>query len=152
MKNQLLAATVRLARLEDTASIAMLTELSGYSATIDQISSRLKKIIKDPHQSTYIAGVDREIAGWIHIRPHAYLEIDAVAEVGGLVAAENHRSQEKGKLLMRQAETWNSQQGYSMIYVHLNANRENSHPFYQALGFEWFKTSYSFIKNIHDPN
>jgi GNAT superfamily N-acetyltransferase len=142
------AAIVRLARLEDAERLAELSAQLGYPATAGQISARLARIIPDPLQDVYVAEVSGRIAGWIHLLPHSYLEIDELAEVGGIVVDEQYRGRGLGRLLMQQAEDWASQQGFASIYLRSNAKRAAAHKFYQSLGYTNIKTSYSFVKDL----
>lgn len=98
---------IRHAKIEDLPAIAKLSGDLGYSNDEDTISKRFMKISSDSKHAIFVAESNAGgIAGWLHVMPRILLLSRPLAEIGGLIVAEEYRRKGVGKHLMDFAEVW----------------------------------------------
>jgi ribosomal protein S18 acetylase RimI-like enzyme len=74
--------------------------------------------------------------------------MDATAEIWGLVVDSRHRGNRIGQRLMDAAEAWARERGVTTMRLYTNVLRTDTHRFYERLGFERVKTSYTYTKTL----
>ena len=89
-----------------------------------------------------------EIVGFLHIVVPALIEIDAAAEIWGLVVSDGHRGKRIGQRLVEAAEAWASERGVNTIRLRTNEIRTDAHRFYERLGFDHVKTSRVYSRTL----
>ena len=142
-------SAVRAAQPYDSNRIADLAAQLGYQCSGQQIRKRLGGM-QDPKQyAVYVAEFPGGlVAGWVGVYVFRTVELDAVAEISGLIVDENTRSSGIGKILLDAAENWARQVGCNAISVHSNVTRDQAHRFYMNNGFEPVKTQRIFRKTF----
>ncbi len=139
---------VRPANLQDCPRLAELCTQLGYPATAGQLARRLPAVLECGNHAVLVAEVNGSVSGWVHVHISPTLEMDQIAELGGLVVDETVRGQGVGKVLMGRAEDWARRNGCYELWLRSNVIRKDAHCFYQALGYEIIKTSYTFRKHL----
>ena len=139
---------IRRVNLQDSTPLADLSGQLGYPSTPEQIKVRLAGILACPDQSVFVAEVDGQIAGWVHVFACPTVELDLYAEVGSLVVDRGLRGQGVGKALMDKAEAWARQRGIYEVRLRSNVIRKEAHQFYEALGYERIKSQFTFHKAL----
>jgi ribosomal protein S18 acetylase RimI-like enzyme len=91
---------------------------------------------------------ESQVVGWIHVHAVRLMEADPRAEIWGLVVDAGHQRQGIGEALMRQAERWAVESGYREVRLRSNVVRAEAHRFYQRLGYQITKTSYTLEKTL----
>ena len=153
MSNELMirkqsACTVRPPRPEDLGRMAELAGQLGYKCSAEQVENRLRQMQNGPY-AFYVAELpDGQVAGWIGVYIFRSLELDAFAEINGLVVDENNRSCGIGKLLLDAAEEWARSMGSEYFSVRTNSIRDRAHRFYTNNGFGLVKTQKVFRKPL----
>jgi GNAT superfamily N-acetyltransferase len=137
---------IRLANESDAPAIADLCGQMGYPAKPEEVSRRLGQITQSEQYALFIAEVDGQVAGWIHVVTYPLLDMDLHAELGGLVVNEAQRGQGIGRALMLRAEQWARRGGCREMRIRSNMTRTGSHEFYKKAGFEIIKSQYTFRK------
>ena len=140
---------IRKARRDDAARIAQLSGELGYPASAEQIVTRLRQLTPTTKHAVFVAeSLDNggELIGWVHVSTSHLLESDIRAEVNGLIVAEGQRSAGAGAKLLQAAEEWARRRGCKGMNVRSNVIRERAHKFYEAHGFEHYKTQKAFRK------
>ena len=140
--------TVRSANLQDSSRLAELCTQLGYPSTAGQLTRRLPVLLERGDHAILVAEVNGSVSGWVHVHVSPTLEMDQIAELGGLVVDEAVRGQGVGKVLMGRAEDWARRNGCHELWLRSNVTRKEAHRFYQALGYEIIKTSYTFRKHL----
>lgn len=129
--------------------MAELARQLGYECTAEQVRVRLSEIRDANECAVYVAEIaDAQVAGWIGVYLFRSVEMDKIAQISGLVVAEEHRSRGIGKILLHAAEEWAQGRGCREISVHSNVIRERAHRFYQRNGYETYKTQKLFCKSL----
>ena len=137
----------------DVAAIARLIEELGYPVEGNPVADRLARIeamgAAIP-SSLLLArlGETGEIVGFLHVVVPALIEIDAAAEIWGLVVSEGHRGKRIGQRLVEAAEAWTRERGIAAIRLRTNDIRTDAHRFYERLGFNHVKTSRVYSKSL----
>lgn len=143
------ACSIRSPEPVDFNSIAELARQLGYECTAEQVRVRLSEIRDANECAVYVAELaDGQIAGWIGVYLFRSVEMEKIAQISGLVVAEEHRSRGIGKILLHAAERWARKRGSRGISVHSNVVRERAHLFYEKNGYETYKTQKLFCKSF----
>jgi GNAT superfamily N-acetyltransferase len=133
---------------EDLPALADLCTQLGYPSTTEEVKRRLKTILEQTGHAVFVAEVDGQAAGWIHVYASQTVESEPCAEIGGLVVDKTHRGQGLGRALLAEAEMWARQEGISEVRVRSNVIRREAHRFYGALGYENIKSQFTFRKQV----
>lgn len=140
---------VRAPRNEDYARMSDLAGQLGYAATAGDIAKRLAGMRPSSEHAVFVAQLTGgEIAGWIGVFVYRGVELNARAEVSGLVVDERYRSQGVGLRLLERAEQWAREKGCNEIGLRSNVIREMAHKFYERNGYVHTKTQKSFRKTL----
>jgi GNAT superfamily N-acetyltransferase len=140
---------IRPALLDDAAQIAPLVSELGYSASINEVRSRIADLLGSTSGVVYVAvNCDSKIVGWIHVSIRLTLESGLDAEIVGLVVSTAARRTGVGKTLLFAAEEWAALHNLTSVVVRSNVTRTESHPFYEAAGYDRGKTQHFYRKVI----
>jgi GNAT superfamily N-acetyltransferase len=139
---------IRRASLEDAEQIARLSTQLGYPCTTEETRRRLATIQGHADHVVLVSEYDGSVIAWIHLLAHPSLVADTPAEVAGLVVDESYRGHGVGQSLMAAAEQWAREQGCGSVRLRSNVKRSRAHIFYQRLGYELWKSSHAFRKEL----
>lgn len=142
--------TVRPAAAGDAPALAGLCTQLGYPSTPEQVARRLAEILPRPENAVFVAEVEGQAAGWIHVFVSRMLEAEPFLEVGGLVVDEARRGLGLGGALMAEAEDWSRRRGVLEVRLRSNIIRKDAHRFYDSLGYANVKSQFTFHKRL-DP-
>jgi GNAT superfamily N-acetyltransferase len=121
----------------------------GYPCTPEEVRRRIADMRDRDQYAVYVAEISEgEIAGWIGVYLFRSVELEAYAEISGLVVSEEARSRGIGQVLLEAAEEWARGAGCAIISVRSNIRRKRAHGFYEKNGYEWTKTQKTFFKNL----
>jgi GNAT superfamily N-acetyltransferase len=137
----------------DITAIGQLIDELGYPLQGNPVADRLSRL---QAMSTVIPSSlllarlaeTGEIVGFLHIVVPAMIEIDAAAEIWGLVVSDGHRGKRIGQRLVEATEAWARERGVDTIRLRTNEIRTDAHRFYERLGFEHIKTSRVYSKTL----
>jgi GNAT superfamily N-acetyltransferase len=142
---------IRKATLDDSAAIARLSGELGYPVQAHRMRERLERILERDTDIVFVAETN-DVAGWIHAGERELLEIDKHCEILGLVVGSGQRGKGIGRRLIEAVEEWAPSRGVKQISVRSNVIRPESHPFYEQLGFERYKTQHAYRKRLTLPD
>jgi GNAT superfamily N-acetyltransferase len=141
--------TIRQPLADDAPRLATLSSELGYPATADGIGARLARLLgRADHCLRVVESSAGETIGWIHAYEQCILESEAWCEIGGLVVDASHRGRGAGQTLVAEIEAWARARGLATVKVRSNVVREDSHPFYQRLGYARIKTQHVYRKPL----
>jgi GNAT superfamily N-acetyltransferase len=137
-----------MAKLSDSAEIARLAEELGYPAAPAEISARLQSLLDQPNHFIAVAAVEEEqtLLGWIAAEERTLLIAAAQIEIMGLVVDHAARRAGIGYALIAAVEHWAKERGLEKIVVRSNIRRQESHPFYEGLGYRRAKSQHVYVK------
>lgn len=147
--NQVNAPTIRHAVIEDIEILTQLAAQLGYTSSTEEIRDRFLSLESRKEETViFVAEINNQVVGWVHV--HVYrLLIDAPEiEIGGIVVDKRFRGKGVGAQLIKAAEDWASEQGYSSVYLRSNVIRDDAFKFYKRLGYELVKSQHAFRKKI----
>lgn len=140
--------TIRAPRPSDAPRLAALSTQLGYPASADDIGGRLSRLLPRPEHFLRVAESPAgEVIGWVHAEQRQILESGAWCEIMGLVVDAAHRGHGAGRTLVAEVESWARDRGLRTVKVRSNVTREESHPFYQRLGYARLKTQHVYLKS-----
>ncbi len=146
------ACVVRAAQTQDCNSMADLAVQLGYECTGQVVQRRLREMQDSRQYAVYVAELSGcKVVGWIAAYVFRAVELDAFAEISGLIVDETLRSTGIGKILLDATEKWARHVGCTAISVHSNVTRDRAHRFYENNGFELLKTHRMFHKRLSKP-
>jgi GNAT superfamily N-acetyltransferase len=143
-----LELNIRRASLDDSKHIARLSDELGYPCTTEETSRRLATVQRHADHVVLVAEDKGAVIAWIHVLAHPSLVADTPAEIAGLVVDERYRSHGVGQALMAAAEQWAREHGCGSVRLRSNVKRDRAHAFYQRLGYELWKSSHAFRKDL----
>jgi GNAT superfamily N-acetyltransferase len=138
---------IRRATVADAAEIARLAGELGYPTTPEVMTRGLTALLANDHHHVAVAAGDERLLGWMHVEHRVSLGGDR-AELRGLVVDSAARRHGLGRRLVAVAEQWARAQGLASLTVRSNVVREQSHPFYESLGYARRKTQHVYGKKL----
>lgn len=140
---------IREARAADIPALTQLCGELGYASEESQVRRRLARVNEDKENRIIVAeDAAGAVIGWVQVHFTRWLASDPRGEVVGLVVSSQFRGRGIGRMLMQAAETWTKEQGGSRVAVRSNIVRQETHVFYQRLGYTITKTSLNFHKPV----
>ena len=140
---------IRQPRAQDAARLAALSSDLGYPASPDAIGARLARLLgRTDHCLRLAEAPSGATIGWIHAFEQCVLEAEPWCEIVGLVVDASHWGHGTGRALVAAVEAWARDRGLQTLKVRSNVAREESHPFYQRLGFARIKTQHVYRKPL----
>ena len=142
-KEQLLI-NIRCATINDSKSINSLSAHLGYKITSDNIATkRLEYLLESLNDNIWVLEKSNIIVGWIHVFTAHRVASPSFNEIGGLVVDPKERNQGMGRKLVEFVVA-ESKSRHLEWRVRCNAQREESHLFYEKIGFIKSKTQHVF--------
>lgn len=139
---------IQKAQLNDSEAISRLSEQLGYTSSLSDIQKRLTLLLEKEEHCILVAEINNLIVGWIHCFYAIRVESDPFVEIGGLVVSIDYRKKGIGKQLIEQIPPWANEFHCSKIRVRCNTIRQDTHLFYQTLGFSVKKEQKIFEKDV----
>ena len=121
-------------KYEDAVSIARLNAQWGYEATSKEINVRLREFSLLQGHELFIAEINGETAGWLHVCREFSMGAGAYAEIAGLVVDEKHRRKGIAKALIGEAKQWAKENGLKKLKVRTNIKRPEASLVYPKCG------------------
>ncbi len=140
---------IRDATPEDTAEIARLSAQLGYPASLETFAARLQKLLESPRHAVLVAiGESDRLSGFVATEQRISLELGERVEIVALVVDADARRGGVGKALVLAAEQWAVDKGTPHIFLRSNILRQESHPFYESIGYTRTKTQHAYTKPL----
>lgn len=140
--------SIRIAELKDAEFLHKLSGQLGYKTTVEDINSRISKILNHKDNCAYVATEENKVIGWIHGFYSLRIESDFFVEIGGLVIHEDFRRKGVGNMLVEEVAKWAKSKSINSLRVRSNIIRIESHKFYESIGFTHNKDQKVFDKII----
>lgn len=131
----------------DLHTLVTLIEHLGYSATANDIMSRLL-LIREAGGEVFVAFYKGEPAGCVQAHKETRLAEGTQGEVVSLSVLDTYQRKGVGKQLVQRVETWFRTEKCTSIKVRVNSLREEAEHFYRSIGYRRLKTQNIFIKQI----
>ncbi len=140
---------IRAPRAGDAPRLAALSAALGYPAAAAEITGRLARLLeREDHCLRVAESPEGEVIGWIQAEERHVLEAGTWCEIVGLVVDGGHRGRGAGRALVGEVEAWALGRGLHTMKVRSNVTREESHPFYQRLGYTRAKTQHVYLRAV----
>ena len=139
---------IRRVRKSDVPRLAELSGELGYPATTKEMRERFAQIKPASLHAVFVAELETQVIGWIHVSVTPLLEVPRRAEVNGLIVAESRRSSGAGAKLLDAAEAWARSKSCKGMSVRSNVIRDRAHAFYERQGYLHYKTQKAFRKAL----
>jgi GNAT superfamily N-acetyltransferase len=123
----------------------------GYPTQASDLTSRLERLLRSPHELVLVATLVGRVVGWIHGSEQELLETGPRCEILGLVVDPAARRAGIGHRLVRLVELWARDRGLPEVSVRSAIGRTESHPFYAQNGYIRVKTQHVYRKALDGP-
>ena len=110
---------------------------------------RLSLLLTLPTSVVLVADAGEVLSGWGSADLRVSLETGLRVEITGLVVDASKRRLGIGRLLVNHLERWAADKNCPILLVRSNVVRQESHPFYEGLGYERTKTQHSYKKVLN---
>lgn len=143
--------TIREITQADAEAAAELSGQLGYPVSSDAMRRRIEACRSLPEHAVFVAcTTDPErTVGWIDVSIVHHLQNEPYGEIGGLVVASDHRGSRIGQKLLLRAEEWiKREKNVRRAVVRSQISREDAHRFYLREGYDRWKTSAVFSKEL----
>jgi GNAT superfamily N-acetyltransferase len=139
--------TIRVARIDDAAPLALLMCELGYETTQSEMQARLEGIATDERYRTFVAVRDDKVCGMVGtITSLSYEHNDVGGRILALVTLRTMRRHGIGRVLIATAEKDFTQRGIRRIALNTQLIRDDAHKFYESLGYE--RNGWRFVKQL----
>ena len=141
--------TYREIRSEDIPHVVDLIKQLGYIVTAQELEPRLNDIKINNKGTVFIAeNGEQKIVGCVQAMIDTRLAGGTFGEIVSLVTDELVRGQGIGKRLIEESLNWLKAKGQTRLRVRCNSIRNETHKFYNHLGFVEKKSQKIFEKAI----
>jgi ribosomal protein S18 acetylase RimI-like enzyme len=138
---------IRDAELNDAAELAVLMSQLGYETNRTEMERRLKSILCNPANKTFVAIMDGCVCGMIGTLTYTdYEHNDASGRILALVTLNTARRRGIGRALIATAEKDFAQRGIRRVALDTRLTREDAHKFYESLGYD--RNGWRFVKQL----
>jgi ribosomal protein S18 acetylase RimI-like enzyme len=133
--------------MNDAAALAQLMCELGYETTKSEMQMRLKRITTDERCRTFAAVCDGKVCGMISTVTYpSYEHNDLSGRILALVILRPMRRRGIGRALIATAEKDFAQRGIKRVALNTRLTREDTHKFYESLGYE--RNGWRFVKQL----
>lgn len=140
---------LRAARVGDSEELTRLAAVLGYPVDHADMRARLTAVLCDARHHVLVAGNGGDrLLGWVHIEQRVSLGWGDRAEIMGLIVDPDVRRRGIGESLVKTAEQWAASRSVPTISVRSNVMRDESHAFYEVLGYARLKTQHVYEKAL----
>ena len=134
---------------EDFESVSELLIQLGYNVSKDELKFRMARITANEKGNVFVALSDSaKIIGCVQALIDTRLAGGNFGEVVSLIVDEKYRGNGIGKNLIDKASEWLKSKGERRLRIRCNIIRDETHRFYQHLGFSEKKSQKIFEKMI----
>ncbi|WP_226537395.1 GNAT family N-acetyltransferase [Fictibacillus halophilus] len=102
---------------------------------------------EEKDNTIFLYEMENSIYGWVHVFGKCIIQLE-YAEIGGLVVDTEYRGKGIGSHLMRKAEEWAIEKGYSEIRLRSGGHRKEAHDFYKRIGYKNIKWQEVFSRKL----
>jgi GNAT superfamily N-acetyltransferase len=139
--------TIRVAEVNDAAALAQLMCELGYETTKSEMQIRMERIATDERYRTFVAVCDGKVCGMIGTVTYpSYEHNDPSGRILALAILSTMRRRGIGRALIATAEKDFAQRGIRRIALNTWLAREDTHKFYESLGYE--RNGFRFTKDL----
>ena len=139
--------TIRVGEMNDAAALAQLMCELGYETRKSEMQMRMERIATDERYRTFVAVCDGKVSGMIGTVTYpSYEHNDPSGRILALVTLRTMRRHGIGRALIATAEKDFAQRGIRRIALNTRLAREDTHKFYESLGYE--RNGWRFVKQL----
>jgi GNAT superfamily N-acetyltransferase len=136
--------TIREMTEGDAADARALMKQLGYDLECEEFRRRYEAVAADHKHVLQVAELDRRLVALLHAYVRPAIDKPPEVVVQALVVDANQRGKGIGVAMMRSAEAWARQQGFSSVSLSSQIRRTDAHAFYEGLGYRIIATSHLF--------
>jgi len=136
----------------DISAARLLLAQLGYELDTNEVERRYNAVIERGEHAVFVAEENGRIIGFLHLYERPAFDKPPEVIVQAIVIDQSLRRTGIGKTIMRMAERWALERGYSSIALTSNISRSVAHSFYNRLGYKIEATSHLLRKQLEDQS
>ena len=136
----------------DIPDARLLLAQLGYELNANEVERRYNAVRERGEHAVFVAEENGRIIGFLHLYERPAFDKPPEVIVQAIVIDQSLRRTGIGKTIMRMAERWALERGYSSIALTSNISRSVAHSFYNRLGYKIEATSHLLRKQLEDQS
>jgi len=120
-----------------------------FTVNKEDVQTRLAMVLDHPENRVLLVTEGDAVLAYAQIRDSYDIGLEPYLEIIQLLVKKSKRSKGVGKLLLQEIETLARSKGFSGVKLHSNIIRSRAHVFYERNGYNYFKCSKFYEKNLH---
>jgi GNAT superfamily N-acetyltransferase len=141
-----LPITIRELGDSDIEQARSLIKQLGYDLDRAEFLRRYEAVAADDGHVLMVADLESRLVALLHAYMRPAIDKPPEVVVQALVVDANERGKGIGEVMMRRAEAWARDKGFSSVSLSSHIRRADAHGFYQRLGYRIVATSHLFRK------
>lgn len=139
--------TIRKCRIEDAKILCKINrEVMGYDYSVEKTMEKIKQLVNQDENGIFVAEVDDQIAGYIHLNSYDTLYFDHMKNILCLAVLPEYRGKGVATALLEAGEEWAKETCAAGIRLDSGAERLAAHTCYEKAGYEYKKMHKYFRK------
>ena len=141
--------TVRKCALTDAETLYRLnTEVMGYPYPLEDTVETLGRLLQNTGHGIYVAEIDGQIAGYIHLQDYQTLYFAPMKNILCLAVFPEFRRNGVASALLATGNNWAKENGAAGIRLDSGAERLPAHACYEKAGYMARKMHKNFVKKF----
>ncbi|MGN1182061.1 MAG: GNAT family N-acetyltransferase [Faecalibacillus sp.] len=138
---------IRECQIDDIKGLYLLNKNDlGYDYSQEKMKKQIIKILNKETDKIYVAQIDDQIIGYIHVHDYDLIYQDHLKNILGIAVDKRYRHLGIGRSLLQKAEQWAKDTDAKGIRLVSGEERKEAHKFYQACGYQLKKKQCYFVK------
>src|SRR5262245_7270556 len=131
----------------DAEQARSLMKQLGYDLDREEFRRRYEAVAADERHALLVAELESRLVALLHAYVRPAIDKPPEVVVQALVVDRDQRGKGIGEAMMRRAEAWAQNKGYSSVSLSSHIKRADAHAFYQGLGYQIVATSHLFRRD-----
>jgi GNAT superfamily N-acetyltransferase len=130
----------------DAPTLARLIDELGYATHPAALGTRMRSLPEG--HTVLVAERGAGVVGFVHVATDPSLLVEDRAQVAGIAVAREHRRSGVGSRLLDEAAAWARAHGCHHLWVRSASDRDETHAFYRATGFDEVRQQVTFRRHV----
>lgn len=139
---------IRAVSFDDCEQMTELTRDLGYPSSSEKMCEILERVINHPDHSIFVAEVEGNIYGYIHMVESTREGSDLILDIAALLVSEKYRGQGIGAAFIQEAEKLSMEKNARLLRIRSNLIRSDAYGFFEHRGFVNLKSQEIFVREF----
>jgi GNAT superfamily N-acetyltransferase len=140
---------IRPVSFDDCSRMATLTQELGYPTNNDKMSEVLRLVMNNPDHEIYIAEIDDQLAGYVHLVSGGSSEDQFMIDIAAMMVDTNFRDQGVGNAFIHKAEESAKSRQANILRIRTSLITPEAYGFFEHRGFVNLSGQAVFVKELN---